>query len=172
MSTTLSDFPRAAAMGFESGRASSVGNPLGQFVKGMLQAQQQRQQVQGQAGMERGMADYKQSQEQSSPLYQAQVKATQSLSENRQKPDIKELAIAQVGTGQPFPGFTLEETKKIALGRPGIEDLISTILGVENNPNETSSVNNPLPGQKPKYNPKTQKLQQNKKTGEWRVVNK
>jgi hypothetical protein len=55
----LANFENAAQLGFESGKGMASENPLGQFIRNMLQNQQQSQQLVGQATLQKGMLDYK-----------------------------------------------------------------------------------------------------------------
>lgn len=90
----LADFPRAAQLGFESGKGQAKENPLQGFIKGMLAQYQQKQQMENVMGLEvakskiGGMQDLqtlrqKQAIEESGPLYKAQVKATENLATQR-----------------------------------------------------------------------------------------
>ena len=124
----MADLVRAAALGFESSQTPRV-NALGQFIKNMLAMHQQKEVIGAQAIGEMGVAKYKQGLEEASPLAKAQIGAYESLTKEREKLDIKEKAVKAIGEGNPLPGFTIDETKKIAMGSANLYDLMQGVYG-------------------------------------------
>src|SRR3990167_8281299 len=132
------DFASTARLGFQAGTEIGQGqNPLGQFVRTMLADWQQRRILQGEFTVKKeliaeegriksGITEREEKAKQASPLYQAQVKAYETLAAKRETLSIKEQAVNSLAEGNPLPGLTLDETKKIVMGSSNIlEDLIS-----------------------------------------------
>jgi len=98
----LANFAQAAALGTESGKSMGSMNPLGQFVRNMMDAYKQRQEFESKAGLvglqslfstqedlgkeqrAQGYQIQEEQRKQESPLYKAQVDAEQKLAQVRQ----------------------------------------------------------------------------------------
>ena len=153
-------------------------NPLGTFIKGMLADYQQRKMLQLEMGKSMGLETFKSNLEQQSPLYQAQTKAYETLGTKREEGSIedkiKEDAWAKYQAGDRSPSTLKSVGKWVS----PMEAIMAQSMGlyIPETGQLPSSLPenpvNPLLKGKPKYNPKTEKLQYNKKTGEYRIVRK
>ena len=168
----LADMPRAAALGFQTGMQMGEGqNPLGQFVKLMLADFQQKRELQTEYGMKKGLLKEEYNIKAGSPFGIAELAKTQAetgLKEEELKTYREAKKKYEEGDRSPAILKTLG-----MYATPNILNFMGSEFPIGNS---TITNNEPTPmpftGGKPKYDPKTQKLQYNSKTGEYRVVSK
>ena len=169
------NFSETARLGFQSGMEIGQGqNPLGSFIKTMLADWQQRRIVGQEYGMKRGLLEAEYGMKEKLPLNIAELAKTQAEGELKGE----ELKLFKEAKKKYDAGDKSPEVLK-ALGMyatPNIFNLIGSDFTnpiiPQVTPLEPSPVQLPITKGKPKYNPKTQKLQYNKTTGEYRVVPK
>lgn len=181
----LADFSRASALGFQQGQEMAGENPLGTFIRGMLADYKQKKAMEQEYGMKKGLIGaeteaykaketYKQGLEESSPLYKAQTKAYGAL-ENQRTEGLIDEKIKKEAWDKYQQGDRSPETLK-TLGKwvSPMEVMFANSMGFGGGGIDNTNIpqNKSAIGKPPKYNAKTQKLQYNQKTGEWRVVPK
>lgn len=168
MAQYFPDFSRSAALGFEQGRSMGEGqNLLGTFIKTMLADWQKRREVEYEIKGKEGLEVFKSRLEQGTPLYKAQTKAYETLGTQRTEglidEQIKKEAWEKYQKGDKSP----EVLKTLGKWVSPMEVMFAQSMGFGG----IDNTNIPT-GKPPKYNPKTQKLQYNQKTNEWRIVPK
>lgn len=164
----LADMPRAAALGFQTGMQAGEGqNPLGQFVRLMLADFQQRRELQADYGMKKGLLKEEYNIKAGSPFGIAELSKTQAETGIKEE----ELKTYREAKKKYEAGDRSPEILKVLgmYATPNILNLMGSDFPIGSSSEPTPM---PFPKDKPNYNPKTQKLQYNSKTGEYRVVNK
>lgn len=166
MANELADLVQAQNSGYETGQKQASPNALGLFIRTMLAQQQKNIDLQQETGAKKELLQTEYNIKSNSPLGIAELSKTQAESGLKsQELKLKEEAKAKYDAGDRSP----EVLKALDMyATPNIFNL----MGDNGIPSMSSNPANPLPIQPPKYDPKTQKLQYNSKTGQYRVIPK
>ncbi len=162
----LADFITAQNTGYETGKGQASPNALGLFIRTMLAQQQKSRELIQEYGLKKENIQAEYDIKSKSPQGVAELAKTQAEGGLKsQELKLKEEAKVKYDAGDRSP----EVLKALDMyATPNIFNL----MGDNGMPSMSNVSTNPLPTQPPKYDPKTQKLQYNSKTGQYRVIPK
>jgi hypothetical protein len=158
----LADFVQASNSGYETGKQQASSNALGLFIRTMLATQQKSRELVQEYGLKKENIQTEYDIKSKSPQGIAELAKTQAEGGLKSQ----ELAVKQEAKKAYDAGDRSPEVLK-ALDIYATPNIFNFIPSGSSLPST-----NPLPANPPKYDPKTQKLQYNAKTGQYRVVPK
>lgn len=177
----LANLPYAAALGFQQGQGMAQPNPLGDFIRMMNEYGVKKGLIREEVEGKKGLEVFKSQIEQQSPKYKAETAAYNALAEKRGSfnvdETVKQEAYDRYQKGDKSP----EVMKALGLWVSPMEAIIAQNMGFgdeANNPpqviggeieKKTGSIKKPP---KPKYDPKTQRVEYSASRNAWRVVPK
>ena len=166
MPNQLADFVTAQNTGYATGKEQATGNALGMFIRTMLEQRQKNMELSQEYGMKEQLLRTGEKIKSESPQGIAELAKTQAEGGLKsQELKLKEEAKTKYDAGDRSP----EVLKALDMyATPNIFNL----MGSGGMPSMSDVSTNPLPTQPPKYDPKTQKLQYNSKTKQYRVIPK
>ncbi len=166
MTNQLADLVSAQNTGYETGKSQASSNALGIFIRTMLAQKQKNLELQQETGAKKELIQTEYDIKSKSPLGIAELAKTQAEGGLKsQELKLKEEAKVKYDAGDRSP----EVLKALDMyATPNIFNL----MGGNGMPSMSDISSNPLPAQPPKYDPKTQKLQYNSKTQQYRVIPK